>query len=335
MSKAAGMSVAALHDLVACELAESVDPRVAEMAAAIAGRYPGAARAVMFYGSCLRERQLDGLMLDFYLIVSDYRAAYGKSWLAPANRLVPPNVFPFEHHGLVAKYAVLSEADFHRLNGPETLSVSVWARFAQPSGWCERGAEAATPTAAAVRAPPTLLAAARRCSGIDPLDCGASPSPYLFAELRSEARPAVLGRRGDPRVTPLHARRWPRRDYAGRRCRAERCAPRRRLGNGGAAGKALSVIRLAKASGTYAGGIDYLAWKINRHSGAGIEIKPWQRRWPLLAAFTLLPKLLRRGPFASPAPERAGDRAGQRRYCERLAQDLLAAQFIGVPASPT
>ena len=34
-------------------------------------------------------------MLDFYLIVSDYRAAYGRRWLALANRLVPPNVFPF------------------------------------------------------------------------------------------------------------------------------------------------------------------------------------------------------------------------------------------------
>jgi hypothetical protein len=61
------------------------------------------------------------------------------------------------------------------------------------------------------------------------------------------------------------------------------------------AGKALTVARLAKASFTYAGGIDYLAWKINRHSGANIAIKPWQRRWPLLAAVTLLPKLLRRG----------------------------------------
>src|SRR5688500_2065450 len=101
------------------------------MAGAIAAHYPGAARAVLFYGSCLRERQLEGLMLDFYLIVSDYREAYGRSWLARANRLIPPNVFPFEHEGLAAKYAVLSEADFHRLNGP-ALSVSVWARFAQP-----------------------------------------------------------------------------------------------------------------------------------------------------------------------------------------------------------
>ena len=88
---------------------------------------------MLFYGSCLRQKQLDGLMLDFYLIVSDYRAAYGKRWLALANRLIPPNVFYFEHDGLAAKYAVLSEADFHRLNGPDTRSVAVWARFAQPS----------------------------------------------------------------------------------------------------------------------------------------------------------------------------------------------------------
>jgi len=56
-------------------------------------------------------------------------------------------------------------------------------------------------------------------------------------------------------------------------------------------GKYLSVMRLAKASFTYAGGIDYLAWKINRHAGTAIEIKPWQRRWPLLGAVTLLPRL--------------------------------------------
>ena len=133
------------------------------MAAALAGRYPGAARAVLFYGSCLRQRELDGLMLDFYLIVSDYRAAYGKKWLAPANRLIPPNVFPIEHEGLVAKYAVLSEPDFHRLNGRETLSVSVWARFAQPSrlAWAadERAREKVVEAVA--RAAPTLLAEAR------------------------------------------------------------------------------------------------------------------------------------------------------------------------------
>src|ERR687889_240126 len=137
-----------LRSLVAAELAEPVDPRVGAMAAAVAALYPGAARAVLFYGSCLRQRELDGL--------------------------IPPNVFPFEHEGLVAKYAVLSEADFARLNGPEPLSVSVWARFAQPSRlvWSADADAAARAVEAVARAAPTLLAEARPLGGGsgDPLD---------------------------------------------------------------------------------------------------------------------------------------------------------------------
>ena len=60
-------------------------------------------------------------------------------------------------------------------------------------------------------------------------------------------------------------------------------------------GKRASVLRLAKASLTFAGGIDYLAWKINRHAGTAITITPWQRRHPILAAIFLVPKLLRQG----------------------------------------
>ena len=66
--------------------------------------------------------------------------------------------------------------------------------------------------------------------------------------------------------------------------------PRRRI-----EGKLLSVARLAKASLTYAGGAEYIAWKINRHAGTDIELKPWQKRHPLLAAISLLPRLLRSG----------------------------------------
>ena len=60
-------------------------------------------------------------------------------------------------------------------------------------------------------------------------------------------------------------------------------------------GKLLSVLRLAKASATYAGGAEYIACKINRHAGTNIELKPWQKRHPLLAAISLLPRLLRSG----------------------------------------
>jgi hypothetical protein len=61
------------------------------------------------------------------------------------------------------------------------------------------------------------------------------------------------------------------------------------------AGKALSVLRLLKAGFTFEGGADYVAWKIARHSGEAIEVKPWQRRHPVLGALWLLPGLLRRG----------------------------------------
>jgi hypothetical protein len=290
-----------LSDLVAAELAEPVDPRVSAMAAAITALYPGAARAVLFYGSCLRERQLDGLMLDFYLIVSDYRAAYGRSWLAAANRLIPPNVFPFEHDGLAAKYAVLSEADFARECGLRARSVSVWARFAQPSRlvWAADAAATARAIESVTLAAPTLFALARpTMSGDarqDPLAVFRAGFALTYgAELRAErqqrsgsivdAEPeryrrfgrAVLAA-GDPEPEPGHraaqqAWRWRRRK-----------------------GKALTILRLAKASATFAGGIDYLAWKINRHAGTKIEIRPWQRRWPLVAAITLLPRLLKRG----------------------------------------
>ena len=49
-----------LADLVRAELAQAVDPRVTATAAAIAALYPGAARAVLFYGSCLRQDDWKG-----------------------------------------------------------------------------------------------------------------------------------------------------------------------------------------------------------------------------------------------------------------------------------
>jgi hypothetical protein len=303
--------MAAIQQLVAAELGAPVQPEAVAVGEAIAARYPGAARAVLFYGSCLRETRLDGLMLDFYLIVSDYRAAYGKSWLAAANRLLPPNVFPFEHNGLAAKYAVLSEEDFARECSARASTVSVWARFAQPSRlvWAADASAREHCIAAIAEAAPILFSEALPLHphGHDhPLQTPLAALPdaldfwrFAFsltygAELRAERR----GRGGsvvdaDPeryrRFTgPALARISPNdlRSPAGARRHWRKLRFK---------GKLLTVARLAKASFTFAGGIDYLAWKINRHAGTDIRIAPWQRRWPLIGALTLLPRLLRRG----------------------------------------
>jgi hypothetical protein len=289
-----------LADLVRAELEEPVDERVTMAAAQIAALYPAAARAVLFYGSCLRQAELEGQVLDFYLIVSDYEDAYGKSWLVAANRLIPPNVFLFQGNGMVAKYAVLSEADFWRLNGPETLSVSVWARFAQPSRivWQADEAAAASCVKSIARAAPTLLGATLplfpgEAAGDDLQIWREAFALTYDAELRAERKDRAASVVDS---SPVRYRLFlaPALRAASIQSATPADAARLLWAKRRRAGKLLSILRLAKASGTFSGGIDYLAWKINRHSGAGIEIAPWHRRWPLVAALILLPRLLRR-----------------------------------------
>ena len=288
--------MASLRDLVAEELALPVDPRVSAVAKAIAAEHGKASRAVLFYGSCLRQRRLDGLMLDFYLIVSDYGDAYSKRWLAFANRLVPPNVFYLESDGLAAKYAVLSDSDFERECGPSARSTSVMARFAQPARlvWSRNKAAARSAIDSVSRCAPSLLArtAPLEAKGTAALDLWKRAFQLTFAaELRAERSDRSA------EIVEADAERYQAFGEAaleavgqGNRRQAKSWWKRMRR-----SGKLLSVLRLAKASATFAGGADYIAWKINRHAGTSIELKPWQRRWPLLAGITLLPRLLMSG----------------------------------------
>ena len=299
-----------LNSLIAEELAQPADPRVSAFAESIAAQYGEASRAVLFYGSCLRTTELDGQMLDFYLIVSSYEAAYGKSWLVGANRRLPPNVFPAEHDGLVAKVAVLSEKDFHRLNRITASAVSVWARFAQPSRLVWQADEAARSQAvdAIAGAPVTLFDMTFPMMGIDTEYSIADLWKRGFeltygAELRAERRdrsasvvdadPDRYARFGPALVAAIAERDKDRgkalkiiasRDVVEKRWRQLRRS-----------GKILTLARLAKASATYAGGIDYLAWKINRHAGTAYVIRPWQRKWPILGALVMLPRLIMGG----------------------------------------
>jgi hypothetical protein len=287
--------MSALREMFAEELAQPVDPRVVAMAEAIASKHGDASRAVLFYGSCLRQRQLDGLMLDFYLIVSDYGAAYDKAWLATANRLIPPNVFYFEHEDLSSKYAVLSEADLERFCSADASDLSVIARFSQPSrlAWSlDHGARLRIEGAIA-NAPEVLAAITLPMLGKgekdDPLTLWRRAFELTYGtELRAERkeRPGSIVER-DANFYRRLTRALP--DLRGSPNAEDTWERFRRRG------KRAQVARLAKASFTFAGGADYIAWKINRHAGTDIQLKPWQRRWPLLAAISLLPRLLRSG----------------------------------------
>lgn len=286
----------ALQALVRAEIMQPVDPRVKEMAALIAARHADAARAVLFYGSCLWHRKLDGLMLDFYLIVSDYREAFGPGWQAVANRVLPPNVYPFQHGDMGAKYAVLSEADFYRECGPQAGTISVWARFAQPSRlvWARDTAAIEGVIAAIGRASPTLLAYARPM--VDEGDALAVWRRGFELTYNCELRAERGGRAADiVGADPERYRRFATAAVAAAEVSVARTEAPRIWRRFRWRGKLITLARLAKASTTFSGGIDYLAWKINRHANTRIELRPWQRRWPLLGALLLLPRLWRQG----------------------------------------
>ena len=296
-----------LHDLLRVELEMGSAPDVERLARAVARRHPGAL-AVVHYGATLRTGAIEGQLIDFYLIVESYSSAYRSPLLALANRLVPPNVFPFEQEGRTAKYAVLDARDLRTLTEIDAPSVSVWARFSQPIrfAWLRDDAAARCVTDAAAKSVLTMLRlAAPLTEGGDPLDLWRAGLRLTYgAELRAERS----GRVGVVLDADQHRYRqtallgaaelgWPVEN--GQIVKAwtekQRLLERRRWKARRWRGKAATLLRLAKASATYGGGIDYLASKVERHSGRPVRLKAWQRRLPLLGAVWLLPSLLRSG----------------------------------------
>lgn len=301
-----------LEVLRRAETALPVAPPVAAIVEAARARH-GSVAAVLFYGSCLRLGDDDGKIVDLYLVVDSYRAAYGAGLRAALNKALPPNVFyleaPFAERRVRAKYAVVSLEDFAAGAGGRWFHPYLWARFAQPCrlAWCRdeaaRGAMVAS-----------LAGAARKCvaEGLA-LTGGRFALDELWITLFRETYRSEL--RAEP---PERAAEIYRADAAHYRALAESALPALGARQEGAGwtgptpaaravglrwalrrlqGKLLSVARLVKAAFTFEGGADYLLWKIERHSGVAITPTPWQRRHPLLASTVLFWRLYRRGAF--------------------------------------
>lgn len=299
---------ATLKGLVADELRQPVAPTVAAMAEALRGRHAQAALAVLFYGSCLRKPDtlLADSVLDFYLLVERYRMAH-PGWLLPlANRLLPPNVFYLElaHGGgtLRCKYAVLSLQDFIAGTGRSARNVSLWARFSQQSRlvWARDPAIADRVADACSESILTMLGNAAPLVPRDGDAAGlwrrALQETYA-AELRSENADraaelvaADLERLERVTIPALDVLRAEPAIMSAEDCAAA-WRGRRRIG------KLLNLARLVKAIFTFEGGLDYVLWKVRRHSGVEMPVSDWQRRHPLLAAPVLAWRLYRRGAF--------------------------------------
>ncbi|HEX5080281.1 MAG TPA: hypothetical protein VFV80_14105 [Geminicoccaceae bacterium] len=292
-----------LEAWIAREIAQPAHPAALALAAAIRTRH-GAIAAVLFYGSCLRQPAAaaappDGI-LDFYVVVDRYRDAYPGRLLALANAVLPPNVFhvatAWRDEPVRGKYAVISMAQFRRGLSQESLQTSLWARFAQPCRlvWARDAEMRAAIGAALADAVVTMVAATAPLlePGFDAERLWLRGFRETYrAELRTEgaARAREIYDSGRERYDAITPWALAVAATARRRNARIRWVGRRLLG------KALSVLRLTKSAFTFDGGVDYILWKIERHSGVRLPVSPWQRRHPLLASPLFLWRLYRLG----------------------------------------
>jgi hypothetical protein len=315
-------AVSELATIFRAEHAEPVPEQASLVTREIVRRHGPTVSAVLFYGSCLRKRQLEGSVLDFYAIVDSYREAYRSKWLAVANRVLPPNVFLLsvgEGAGQVhSKYAVISWADFIRGAEGLTLHSIVWARFCQPSRvtWArddstrERVAEACG--AAAITMVRTALSLSPP-PATAPLDSehlwqGGFRATY-GTEMRTE-RPETIRElyascpeRYD-RVTALALDELARSSELEVVSRAPSALVVRldaarfagiaaRWRRRSRAAKVVYVARLVKSALTFGDWVPYALFKLGRHTNVKIELTPLQRRHPLIFGWPVFFKLLR------------------------------------------
>jgi hypothetical protein len=179
---------------------------------------------------------------------------------------------------------------------PRALDTSFWARFTQPVMlvWARSEADRAAAIAAVAAAVETAAWWAVRLApeGTQGADIWRSLFRHTYgSELRVEggaradgivdAAPERYRALADMLFTPAS------RDQRAAAVRGWR--RRRRLG------KLRNVARLVKAAFTYQGGLAYALSKVERHSGRPVKLRPWQRRWPWLAAPVVFWRLWREG----------------------------------------
>jgi len=309
-----------LLDLIRQRPALPTGGAVQALADRIRTTYGDAVRGILFYGSCLRSGDDRGGMVDLYVIVERYRDAYPSRFWAVLNKILPPNVFyletPAEGRVVRAKYAVLSLADLAAGTSTAWFHSYLWGRFAQPAAilYTQSPEVAEQLHQALGQAVLTFLTRVIPCvperfSTRELWLKGLSLS--YRAELRAERPEKVAGlfqssadyyERITAAALPLLPYRVERINGS-EECFEPRMSGWRRTGCRlgwrirSLQGKILSVVRLLKGAFTFSGGLDYILWKIERHTGVTVEIPPRLRRRPILALCVLSWKLYRKGAF--------------------------------------
>lgn len=306
----------ALIEEVASQSARAVVPALHRLCEQMLARFGAAVAGVIFYGSCRRSEQPKAGLVDLYVIVDRYAAVYDSYLLRWLNALLPPNVFYHESADtdgamLRAKCAVLSLQDLE-LGTSQWFHSYLWGRFAQPVRLIYARDEASRDRIerALAVAVVTLIERTLPClpERFDSAQCwhralALSYSAELRPESPARAAELVSHELSDYRrrtaaavagVTGMRAAGSSDR-YINRLPMRKRFSPGWEWRVRRAQGRALTLLRLMKSAFTFENGADYLAWKLEQHTGVVLALTPRQRRYPLLFGWSVLWRLLRQG----------------------------------------
>lgn len=266
--------------------------------------------AILVYGSWLRGKR--DTMLDFYVLVEDYRTL-DSAWQGWMCRLLPPNVYHIHHGNMRAKYALLTlnrfchamQHDFHSY---------FWARFAQP---CEVLYERDEATGTAL-SNAFKTAQATFVKRVTPSLSDRFSSRELWASGLSHTYRCELRTESSNRAESLYDFDPDYYDGISRSLAGSGSGLSLSQADGlfdnqssktarkfssstwwlrRVQGKLLSMLRLFKAAFTFNEPLEYLLWKVERHTGIYFEPSARQLKHPLIFAWPLLWKLHRQGAF--------------------------------------
>ncbi len=286
---------------------------------AILAGYGEAVQAILFYGSCLHKGEdLNGLF-DLYVLVDTYGSVNPHSMQVALNKLLPPNVFylevPFGEQTVKAKYAILSLDDLQKGTSKRWFHSYLWARFCQPTAIVYMRDEKVAELVNTAFAQAVVTFITRVLPRIPPeFTIRELWSKGLALTYRSEFRPE----QADRQVRLFDAKPDYFEDIT-RKAFANLPYQVQAIHNQGntlynavipdsvrftsrmtwtlriVQGKILSALRLVKGTLTFEGGVDYILWKIKRHSGVTLAVSPFLKRHPVLAMVVLSWRLYKRG----------------------------------------
>ena len=268
--------------------------------------------AVIAYGSYLRGKR--DTLLDFYVLLENFNLM-PERWHGWSARVLPPNVYnvcvgqiPNQAR---AKYAALSLGQFERAMTDHFHSY-FWARFAQPcrlvyvkSAEVEQRIVLSLRSATHTFIRRVLPLVNNTFSSRDLWRCGLSQT--YNCELRTEseeqadklidAHPAYFQAITQAIAPEFRIEEISDDCFSVDVSKRDQTTALRMWRLRRWQGKCLSVLRILKAATTFDDSLEYLLWKIERHSGIYIKPSPRQTRFPLIFAWGLLWRLYRLGAF--------------------------------------